>query len=156
MLLYHGSNTDIKEINLAMCRPYKDFGQGFYLTVMKEQAEKMAKRVARQCGKEEIHVQVNNGNTKRVPSRMGEENTEDILQRLADFLSDVIARHIDELDMKSLPSYESLKAADSISELYRRFHILRNDSFMINSSLIEPEDYTVFAENDRILLQKVS
>lgn len=46
MNLYHGSNTDIKEINLAMCRPYKDFGQGFYLTVMKEQAEKMANRVA--------------------------------------------------------------------------------------------------------------
>ena len=22
MRLYHGSNTDIKEINLAMCRPY--------------------------------------------------------------------------------------------------------------------------------------
>ena len=50
MLLYHGSNTDIKEINLSMCRPYKDFGQGFYLTVMKEQAEKMAKRVARIYG----------------------------------------------------------------------------------------------------------
>lgn len=44
MFLYHGSNTDIKEIDLAMCRPYKDFGQGFYLTVMKEQAEKMAIR----------------------------------------------------------------------------------------------------------------
>ena len=29
-----------------MCRPYKDFGQGFYLTVLREQAEKMAKRVA--------------------------------------------------------------------------------------------------------------
>ena len=40
MILYHGSNTDIKEINLAMCRPYKDFGRGFYLTEMKEQAEK--------------------------------------------------------------------------------------------------------------------
>lgn len=50
MLLYHGSNTDIKEINLAMCRPYKDFGQGFYLTVLKEQAEKMANRVARIYG----------------------------------------------------------------------------------------------------------
>ncbi|MBQ1688226.1 MAG: DUF3990 domain-containing protein [Lachnospiraceae bacterium] len=50
MFLYHGSNTDIKEINLAMCRPYKDFGQGFYLTVMKEQAEKMANRVARIYG----------------------------------------------------------------------------------------------------------
>lgn len=50
MLLYHGSNTDIKVIDLAMCRPYKDFGRGFYLTVMKDQAEKMAKRVARIYG----------------------------------------------------------------------------------------------------------
>ncbi len=50
MFLYHGSNTDIKVIDLAMCRPYKDFGKGFYLTVMKEQAEKMAKRVARIYG----------------------------------------------------------------------------------------------------------
>ena len=50
MRLYHGSNTDIKEINLSLCRPYKDFGQGFYLTVMQEQAEKMAKRVARLYG----------------------------------------------------------------------------------------------------------
>ncbi len=50
MRLYHGSNTDIKEINLDMCRPYKDFGRGFYLTVMKEQAEKMAIRVARIYG----------------------------------------------------------------------------------------------------------
>lgn len=50
MFLYHGSNTDIKEIDLTMCRPYKDFGQGFYLTVMKEQAEKMANRVSRIYG----------------------------------------------------------------------------------------------------------
>ena len=52
--LYHGSNVDIKEINLAMCRPYKDFGQGFYLTVLREQAEKMAKRVATIYGGEAI------------------------------------------------------------------------------------------------------
>ena len=42
MLLYHGSNTDIKEINLAMCRPYKDFGQGFYLTTDHDFAERWA------------------------------------------------------------------------------------------------------------------
>lgn len=50
MLLYHGSNTNIQCIDLAMCRPYKDFGRGFYLTVLEEQAEKMAKRVARIYG----------------------------------------------------------------------------------------------------------
>ena len=43
MLLYHGSNTDIKSIGLAMCRPYKDFGRGFYLTELKDQAEKWRK-----------------------------------------------------------------------------------------------------------------
>lgn len=50
MILYHGSNMKIESINLAMCRPYKDFGRGFYLTDMKEQSERMAQRVARIYG----------------------------------------------------------------------------------------------------------
>lgn len=54
MILYHGSNVDIKTVDLAMCRPYKDFGKGFYLTELKEQAEKMAKRVARIFGGEPV------------------------------------------------------------------------------------------------------
>ena len=33
-----------------MCRPYKDFGKGFYLTDIKEQAEKMAVRVSKIYG----------------------------------------------------------------------------------------------------------
>ena len=47
MRLYHGSNTGINSINLAMCRPYKDFGIGFYLTDIREQAERMAVRMER-------------------------------------------------------------------------------------------------------------
>ena len=54
MRLYHGSNISIDNINLAMCRPYKDFGQGFYLTDIEEQAKKMAARVARIYGKTPI------------------------------------------------------------------------------------------------------
>ena len=50
MILYHGSNMIINEIDLNKCRPYKDFGQGFYCTEIKEQAELMAKRVARIYG----------------------------------------------------------------------------------------------------------
>ena len=46
MILYHGSNMVISTIDLNLCRPYKDFGQGFYCTDIKEQAELMAKRVA--------------------------------------------------------------------------------------------------------------
>lgn len=46
MRLYHGSNIIIEQINLSKCRPYKDFGQGFYLTAIKEQAEQMARRTS--------------------------------------------------------------------------------------------------------------
>lgn len=50
MRLYHGSNIVIDSINLAMCRPYKDFGKGFYLTDIENQAEKMAVRVSKIYG----------------------------------------------------------------------------------------------------------
>jgi hypothetical protein len=47
MIFYHGSNIEIKNINLTQCRPFKDFGRGFYTTPIKEQAWTMAKRTVR-------------------------------------------------------------------------------------------------------------
>ena len=38
-VLYHGSYCEVKEPELAKCAKRKDFGQGFYLTTSKEQAE---------------------------------------------------------------------------------------------------------------------
>ncbi|MDR1652327.1 MAG: DUF3990 domain-containing protein [Prevotellaceae bacterium] len=32
MRVYHGSYTEITEIDLTRCEPRKDFGQGFYVT----------------------------------------------------------------------------------------------------------------------------
>ena len=54
MKLYHGSNMDIKTIDFAKCKPYKDFGQGFYLTELKEQASGMARRTASIYGGEAV------------------------------------------------------------------------------------------------------
>ncbi len=54
MRLYHGSNTKIESIELLKCRPFKDFGQGFYLTEIEEQAEQMAKRTASIYGGEPV------------------------------------------------------------------------------------------------------
>lgn len=50
MILYHGTNIDIKEISLSLCRPSKDFGRGFYTTDILEQAQNMAVRVSRIYG----------------------------------------------------------------------------------------------------------
>ena len=50
MILYHGSNVAIEEIDLSLCKPYKDFGKGFYLTDIKSQAEDMAVRRVRLSG----------------------------------------------------------------------------------------------------------
>lgn len=54
MKLYHGSNMVIDQIDLSKCKPYKDFGQGFYLTEIKEQAEQMARRTSAIYGGEAV------------------------------------------------------------------------------------------------------
>ena len=54
MILFHGSNVEIDVVDLRKCRPNKDFGQGFYLTDIPEQALKMAKRVVRIYGGEPV------------------------------------------------------------------------------------------------------
>lgn len=54
MILYHGSNTYIEEIDLSKSKPNKDFGKGFYLSDNKTQAEQMAKFKALTLGGEPI------------------------------------------------------------------------------------------------------
>ncbi|HRM56076.1 MAG TPA: DUF3990 domain-containing protein [Prevotella sp.] len=44
MRLFHGTNIDFKEIDFQKCKPNKDFGKGFYLTDIKQQALDMAVR----------------------------------------------------------------------------------------------------------------
>lgn len=46
MKLFHGSNSEITVIDFTKCKPYKDFGCGFYLTEIEEQASQMARRTA--------------------------------------------------------------------------------------------------------------
>ena len=50
MILYHGTYTDFQEIRLDKCLPYKDFGQGFYLTDIIEQANALAQKKSRIYG----------------------------------------------------------------------------------------------------------
>lgn len=50
MILYHGSNTDITEIDLVISKVGKDFGCGFYLSEDKEQALELAERKTEQLG----------------------------------------------------------------------------------------------------------
>ncbi len=52
MRLYHGTNVDFDNIDLTKSRPNKDFGQGFYLSDNRWQAEELAAaRVALTGGK---------------------------------------------------------------------------------------------------------
>lgn len=53
MKLYHGSNVDIKEIDLKLSKKGKDFGQGFYLNPNEQQAIDMAIRTTRRMMKGE-------------------------------------------------------------------------------------------------------
>lgn len=45
MKLYHGSNVMIERPDLLHSKPFKDFGKGFYLSPVREQAEARAKQM---------------------------------------------------------------------------------------------------------------
>lgn len=50
MILYHGSNQGIVDIELSKGKKFKDFGQGFYTTDIKDQAEYWSRRIADRFG----------------------------------------------------------------------------------------------------------
>lgn len=50
MILYHGTNADIKIIDLSRGLRHKDFGKGFYLTPDRKTAIRMAQKKARLFG----------------------------------------------------------------------------------------------------------
>jgi len=50
MILYHGSGAEINKIDLGKCKPFKDFGPGFYTTPLYVQALSMAIRTVRIFG----------------------------------------------------------------------------------------------------------
>ena len=58
MLLYHGSFVEIKNPEIVTSEKGRDFGFAFYLTPIKEQAERMAKRKQRitKCNKAFVSV----------------------------------------------------------------------------------------------------
>ena len=54
MILYHGSNVAIEQVDLQMSKPNKDFGKGFYLSENEAQAMEMARLKAFTFGGEPI------------------------------------------------------------------------------------------------------
>lgn len=50
MKLFHGSNLAVDHPEISKGKPFKDFGQGFYLSDTTEQAMEMAQRVVERVG----------------------------------------------------------------------------------------------------------
>lgn len=50
MRLYHGTNVEFDQIDLTKSNRFKDFGQGFYLTDIKQQAVELAEKRAERDG----------------------------------------------------------------------------------------------------------
>lgn len=57
MRLFHGSNTEIRQIDLSRCLPHKDFGAGFYTTTIYQHASERAQaKMQEQGGKAVVSV----------------------------------------------------------------------------------------------------
>lgn len=68
MILYHGSDVEVKEPRIVKSEKGRDFGCAFYLTPIKEQAERMAKRKQRMNKSSSAIVSVFEFNEKDINS----------------------------------------------------------------------------------------
>lgn len=66
MILYHGSDVEVKNPKIIKSEKGRDFGCAFYLTPIKEQAERMAKRKQRMKKSTSAIVSVFEFNEKEV------------------------------------------------------------------------------------------
>jgi len=54
MKVYHGSDIQIQQVDLLKCKPNKDFGTGFYVTALRQQAMDMAVRISKWSGNKPV------------------------------------------------------------------------------------------------------
>ena len=66
MILYHGSDIEVKKPKIIKTEKGRDFGCAFYLTPIKEQAERMAKRKQRMNKSSSAIVSVFEWNEKEI------------------------------------------------------------------------------------------
>ena len=125
MILYHGSNTKISHIDLSKCTKYKDFGQGFYMTSIKQQSIEWAKKVTRRfkSGKPTLNIYEFNDNCEDLKTIKFSEPNEKwavfvINNRNHDFSnhSDILSNHDNKYDL-----VHGLVANDDISAILDTF-----------------------------------
>jgi len=125
MILYHGSNIEVSSIDLSKCTKYKDFGQGFYMTSIKQQASEWAKKVTRRfrSGKPTLSIYEFNDNWENLNTVAFTEPNEKwatfvINNRNQDFANnnDILSNHDNKYDF-----VHGLVANDDISAILDTF-----------------------------------
>lgn len=86
MILYHGSNIEIEQIDLDKSRPNKDFGQGFYLSEDEGQAKEMALFKSMQLGGEPIVSKFDFDESVMIDSGLKVKVFESYTEEWADFV----------------------------------------------------------------------
>lgn len=150
MILYHGSNVDIESIDLSRSSVGKDFGCGFYLTTVKEQAERMGHRRARLYGGEMVVSQFEFDEKSARDAGLNVKEFESYTREWADFIlanrKNGTRTQIHDFDIVHGPI-----ANDDVSYQIRRLlaGIITNDTFLEELKYKEGITFQYFFATDR-------
>ena len=165
MILYHGTNIVIDVIDLEKCRPYKDFGRGFYTTEIEAQAVNMAYRVSKAYGGspivnvydiEDDFLTLPHLNIKDFGSTASEEWARFVMNnrsRLYFDYSNPLCNHDNKYDIVAGPV-----ADDNMAYLFRQYENSLITFDMLVSGLIYrtvTNQYSFHTESSCVLLRKL-
>lgn len=86
MKLYHGTNADFDRIDLKKSRPNKDFGQGFYLSASRQQAEELAAARVELSGGKPVVIEYDFDETRLVGGMLRTKRFEGYTEEWAKFI----------------------------------------------------------------------
>ena len=118
MILYHGSNMTIEQIDLEKSKPNKDFGKGFYLSESEEQAMQMATFKSQLLGGESVVTRFEFDNALMHSETLRTKIFEEYSEEWADFVfaNTELMRLEATADVKNIASLRVLEKCSFVRE----------------------------------------
>jgi len=143
VILFHGSNTEISDIDLSKCGKYKDFGQGFYLTSIKQQAIDWAKKITKRSrtGKATLNIYEFDNNLSNLNYMVFSKPNEEWATFIINNRNNDFANHDDRLSNhdNKYDFVHGLVANDDISAILETFLLGILPMTQLSSALIYKE-----------------
>jgi hypothetical protein len=131
MKLYHGTNVEFGAIDISLCPPNRDFGQGFYTTSIKEHAIRRAQEAVRKSKKGILNVleyEFDFDEITKINPKLKIKCFENVSAEWAQF----VMFHRLRKEVEAQHEYDIVEGPVADDKMFRQFQLYANNQIKLN------------------------